>query len=252
MEGEHLQSPHDRLFKQTFGRVESAAAFFKAYLPAELAAAIDWQTLTPAVGSFVDETLRHQESDLLFSVQLYGRVLQLYCLFEHQSTVNRQMPFRLLKYMVRIWEQSVSGGVGTEGGLAPILPVVLYHGRQGWERSRHFTDMLALPPGLEALRRYQPTFEHLLVDLGASGLEEVRGDMIARMTLLIMRAAGRQEGREKGRQEGLDEGALIGRIQAMEDLLGLPVTAVSELGQSSRCQLESLLEALKGRLPGRS
>ena len=67
MEGEHLQSHHDRLFKQTFGRVESAAAFFEAYLPAELAAAIDWQTLTPAAGSFVDETLRHQESDLLFS-----------------------------------------------------------------------------------------------------------------------------------------------------------------------------------------
>jgi len=101
MEGEHLQSPHDRLFKQTFGRVESAAAFFQGYLPAELAAAIDWETLTPAPGSFVDETLRHQESDLLFSARLRGRMLQIYCLFEHQSTVNRQMPFRLLKYKLR-------------------------------------------------------------------------------------------------------------------------------------------------------
>ena len=57
---------------------------------------------------------------------------------------------------------------------------------------------------------------------------------------------------EKGRQEGLDQGALIGRIQAMEDLLGLPVTAVSDLGQRSRSQLESLLETLKARLPGLS
>ena len=55
---------------------------------------------------------------------------------------------------------------------------------------------------------------------------------------------------EKGRQEGLDQGALIGRIQAMEDLLGLPVTAVSDLGQRSRSQARVSPGNAQGPAPG--
>jgi predicted transposase/invertase (TIGR01784 family) len=88
VEGEPLQSPHDKLFKQAFGRTQSAAAFFKSYLPRSLVEAIEWETLALVPGSFVDEVLRHQESDLLYSVRLREQPLLIYCLFEHQSKVE--------------------------------------------------------------------------------------------------------------------------------------------------------------------
>jgi hypothetical protein len=59
VEPDDLASPHDRLFKQAFGRKESAAAFFQAYLPSEVTRLIQWETLQLAPGSFIDEALRH-------------------------------------------------------------------------------------------------------------------------------------------------------------------------------------------------
>jgi predicted transposase YdaD len=192
VEGESLQSPHDKLFKQAFGRTQSAATFFRSYLPASLVEAIEWDTLALAPGSFVDEALRHQESDLLYTVRWRGRSLFLYCLFEHQSKVEWWICLRLLKYMVLIWERQARGLAGG-AQLAPIVPMVLYQGRAAWTPSRRFEDLLAMPPAVAELAQLQPRFEHLLVDLSVLGLEEIQGDMVVRMALQMMRAAGRGE-----------------------------------------------------------
>lgn len=60
-------SPHDRFFKETFSRLETAASFFQEHLPPPLAAALDWSTLQLEPGSFVDEQLGGQCSDLLYT-----------------------------------------------------------------------------------------------------------------------------------------------------------------------------------------
>ena len=132
-----VHAPHDKFFKETFSRPEVAREFFQTYLPSRLAAALDWRTLRVEPGTFVDERLTARHSDLLYSVQVAGQPVLLYCLFEHQSTVDPDLPFRLLVYMVRIWEQwRKQAGPGVK---APaILPLVLYQGVQAWSVSRRF------------------------------------------------------------------------------------------------------------------
>ena len=63
------KTPHDALFKSVFQQPENAAAELQHVLPPEHVAAIDWSTLKLEPGSYVDEALADQHSDLLFSAR---------------------------------------------------------------------------------------------------------------------------------------------------------------------------------------
>ena len=58
-------TPHDAVFKAVFEQPEHAAAELQHVLSADLVAAIDWSSLALEPGSFVDEELADQHSDLV-------------------------------------------------------------------------------------------------------------------------------------------------------------------------------------------
>ncbi|MBL4849656.1 MAG: Rpn family recombination-promoting nuclease/putative transposase [Planctomycetes bacterium] len=77
----------------------------RAVLPAELAQAFEGVEITRAPGEFIEEALRDRSSDVLYRAMLGEEETLIYVLFEHQSTVDRLMAFRVLRYMVQIWSQ---------------------------------------------------------------------------------------------------------------------------------------------------
>ncbi|HUM70037.1 MAG TPA: Rpn family recombination-promoting nuclease/putative transposase, partial [Chloroflexota bacterium] len=176
-----LRNPHDRFFKETFSRIEVARDFFANYLPEEVTAVLDLDTLELQPGSFIDPELQEQFADLLYRVELVdGRVAYLYLLLEHKSHPDPLTPFQALRYEMRIWERDVRAGEG----LRPIVPVVVYHGQEKW---RVATDFAGLFDGPEALRRYWPTFQYDLHDLSALSDEEVQGAAQLQIGLLILK-----------------------------------------------------------------
>lgn len=58
-------------------RKEVAASFFEQYLPAAITEHFHWPSLELEPTSFVDDSLKHQESDLLFNVKLSGHSASL-------------------------------------------------------------------------------------------------------------------------------------------------------------------------------
>jgi predicted transposase/invertase (TIGR01784 family) len=99
-------TPHDALFKAVLGDPEHARGVLRAVVPAAVAESIDWTTLAHCPGSFIDPELVGSHTDLLFSAAWCGgNDALLYLLFEHQSTSDGRMAFRLLRYLVRIWER---------------------------------------------------------------------------------------------------------------------------------------------------
>ena len=50
-----VQNPHDRFFRDSFGRLEIARSYLEEYLLAELRRLLDLDSLTPQEGSFIDE-----------------------------------------------------------------------------------------------------------------------------------------------------------------------------------------------------
>jgi hypothetical protein len=134
---------------------------------------------------------------LLFSARLLGgEPVLFYFLLEHQSSVDRWMALRMLRYVLRQLEhwrlQHPDSLV-----LPVVIPVVMYHGPEGaWTALRQVGELFYLPgEALEHLRALVPRFEYLLDDLTAEREEALRarpGPPLARLALLLLRS-GRSE-----------------------------------------------------------
>jgi predicted transposase YdaD len=188
-------NPHDGLFKATFSQVEHAAGELRAILPPALVARLDLSTLTLCPGSFVDEAFSWRHTDLLFTALLAGRPALVYLLFEHQSTVDPRMPFRMLQYEVRIWEAHLAKHPDTVK-LPVILPVVLHHGESGWRASVEFEELLDIEPELlVTIGAYVPRFRFMLDDLAATSDDAIRAramSALGRFVLWCLKHARRQ------------------------------------------------------------
>ena len=197
-----LYQPHDHLFRKVFSEATEAAGLLRPNLPEWLSSTLNWSTLTLLDRSYVDEELEASESDLLFEVQWQSGAgqagagaagskperLLLYVLFEHQSTPNRWMRFRLLEYCCRIWADALRAD-NKRAELPPIVPVVFYQGKRRWRHAREFAELFA-----EAVREWPwtPRFEHLLVDQSQAAVGDVRGGALGRVAQLALMAAARR------------------------------------------------------------
>ena len=157
-------TPHDGLFKRIFSDPVHAEGIFRANLPPELVAKLDFATLELQAGSFIDKKLDGRHTDLLFKIQLGGHPL-IFVLLEHQSTVDGLMSFRILVYIIRIWEAWIREH--PEATTLPlVIPVVISHAVTGWTATTQVADLIDLSPELrEILAPYIPTMRFVLDDL---------------------------------------------------------------------------------------
>lgn len=184
--------PHDAYFKRVFSEPAHAAALLRSHLPPDVSGAIALEKLALVPGSFTGTTLKQTHSDLLFRAPLTGGDdsspgVLVYLLLEHQTSVDRAMPLRLLGYMLAIWNQHESShGLP----LPPILPFVLHQGPHEWTVSPQFADIVSLP---DSIRRrfdaYLPRFQHLLLDLSQADPTAEEADGTMRSVLLLMKLA---------------------------------------------------------------
>ncbi|HEX8441659.1 Rpn family recombination-promoting nuclease/putative transposase [Archangium sp.] len=187
-----MSGPHDLFARYTFGHPERAAAELRAVLPAHVVSEVDWASLRREPGSVVDPELRETESDLLFTARLRtGHPLLLYVLLEHQSSVDRWMALRMLRYVVRQLERWRQEHPKSES-LPLIIPLVMYHGPEGaWTAPRRVEDLFELPgEESERWRALVPRFEYLLDDLTAEREEALStrsGPPLVRLAWLVLR-----------------------------------------------------------------
>lgn len=122
-----LHNPHDVIFKKFFSNVKVANKFIKAYITKELKEKCDFSTLKIEPGSFIDEDLRQQYSDILYSLKINGIKGYVYINVEHQSTPQELMPFRMLRYKLAIMKQHLDQG---HKKLPAVIPMLFYHGKR--------------------------------------------------------------------------------------------------------------------------
>jgi hypothetical protein len=124
---------HDALFRALLDDPRRAAILLREQLPAVLAARLTADAPRLLDGTYIDEHLRDTQSDRLYQVTLTGgKPALLYVLLEHKSAPDPGTPLQLLGYLARIWTRYAEGRAARLRRLPPILPLVLYHGRQPW------------------------------------------------------------------------------------------------------------------------
>lgn len=183
------QFPHDRLVKWIFSRPEAAAIQLRQALPPSLSSRIDWDSLVRRSDTLIDPQLGARYSDLLYEAKLGddAQPALLYVLIEHQSTPDRFMAWRLLRYMVRIWERFIREHHGSVERLPLIVPVVLSQAATGWNKPRCLSALLDIP---DDLRKHYPPPVELWFDvdeLGDSVLADARARDEAKALVQVAR-----------------------------------------------------------------
>ncbi|WP_416261222.1 Rpn family recombination-promoting nuclease/putative transposase [Gibbsiella quercinecans] len=173
-------TPHDLAFKQFLTHPDTARDFMQLHLPAELQAVCDFSTLKLESGSFVEENLRPYFSDILYSLKTTaGDDGYIHVLIEHQSSPDKHMAFRLLRYAVAAMQRHLDAG---HKQLPLVIPVLFYTGRRSpYPYSTRWLDEFTTPDLAESL--YNGSFP--LVDVTVIPDDEIMGHRsMAALTLL--------------------------------------------------------------------
>ena len=189
-----ITHPHDHFFHKVFKDRENSISLVKDYLPAEITRYMDLSGLKIENQRFVDRTLKTYESDLWLSVPLVkgfsektakGRKALIHVIAESQTQPDKTMPFRLLSYMCKIWEQELDAGKP----ISPIIPLVI--SQKSWPYSPSFTDMMDLDPQLQQiLSPWLPSFQHLLIELAK--MDDFPGRLNVQMAFSLLKFGQRQ------------------------------------------------------------
>ncbi len=188
-----MDQAHDIVFKTVFEDPACAREHFERVLSAEARRLLDLTTLELVPGSFVDEAFKARHTDLLFKATARDgseREAFVYLLFEHQSTVQSLMVFRLYCYMGNIWRRHTETRKPALP-LPPIVSLVLYNGARRWRAARTFHELVE---PLGTLGPRIPQFEMVLTDLGACSDELLGVGTSAGRARLMLRSGPRVRG----------------------------------------------------------
>jgi len=120
-------TPHDAVFKTFLSRVETARDFIEIHLPPALIRICKLDTLHLESGSFIEDSLRPYYSDVLYSLETTCGRGYVHILIEHQSSPDKHMAFRLMRYAVAAMHQHLEAGHKT---LPLVIPILFYQGRR--------------------------------------------------------------------------------------------------------------------------
>lgn len=171
--------PHDAIFRQFLAQPEIARDFIETHLPVALRELCDLNTLKLESGSFVEDDLRQYFSDVLYSLKTVAGDGYIHVLIEHQSTPDKHMAFRLLRYAVAAMQRHLEAG---NPKLPLVIPILFYAGKRSpYPYSTNWLQEFSDPQ--RAGKLYSSDFP--LVDVTVIPDEEIAGHRsMAALTLL--------------------------------------------------------------------
>ncbi|ECL5981365.1 Rpn family recombination-promoting nuclease/putative transposase [Salmonella enterica] len=172
-------TPHDATFRQFLTQPDIARDFMEIHLPANLRAVCDLSTLKLESGSFVEDDLRQYFSDVLYSLKTTAGDGYVHVLIEHQSSPDKHMAFRLIRYAVAAMQRHLEAG---HKKLPLVIPVLFYTGKRSpYPYSPRWLDEFDAPA--LAGKLYSSAFP--LVDVTVIPDDEIAGHRsMAALTLL--------------------------------------------------------------------
>jgi predicted transposase/invertase (TIGR01784 family) len=134
-----ILTPHDRLFQASLTHPETAKDFFNKHLPQEVINTIKFDIFKLCQKTFIGRRFKKYEADVIYQTEIDGKPIYLYLLIEAQSTIDSQMPFRLLCYMLEIMRYHVEK-LGFKD-LPLVYPSVFYTGKQQYTGPREIIEL---------------------------------------------------------------------------------------------------------------
>ena len=169
-------SKHDKLFKIILSNKQEAAKFMNKVL--KINYKIMAEKLELYNKEYITTKFEKMESDIVYKIAEKN----VYIIIEHQSTVDRLMPYRIFQYTAELLREVIEKDkVKNINYLQPrIIAIVLYTGNRKWNIQN--IDDLQAP--LEGYKKIKPPY--ILVDINKfSKRELLEDDLMITKAMLI-------------------------------------------------------------------
>ena len=124
-----ITKKHDPLARKFLSDISVAKEFLSIHLAPELLAKCDLDTLQIESGSYIESDLAVHYSDIVYRLELKENKCSafIFNLIEHQSSPDKMMPLRILRYQLAIIQKYIEDNEGTEQ-LPIVAALVFYNG----------------------------------------------------------------------------------------------------------------------------
>lgn len=157
-----VDKKHDKTFKNILSDIKEMSKFLSQYLNLE----VNEEDLEKYKNSFITSTYKSKESYMIYK----QKDKEIYYLIEHQSTVDKEMPNRILGYSEALIEEIHRGNSLKKEENPIIVPIVIYTGFQEWTVKTNFSNT---QKGEAKYKKYLISFEYELIDISKYNKEEL-------------------------------------------------------------------------------
>ncbi len=164
-----IASIHDKFLRAILSDKEIAVSYFRHCLPRHIAGLLDLSTLTQLPDSYISKELRETISDIVYTCRAKGssKELKISLLLEHKSKPEKFTPVQLGSYLFSGHLKQIA----QDRKLSPIIPILLYHGRERWR----YRTLVTLYKNLDdELRPFIPEYDYIYQDLGEIPDEDIQ------------------------------------------------------------------------------
>ena len=145
MSEQKIHQEHDKGYKHLLQSKRAFMDLLKSFVKKEWVELVCEDDLVRVDKSFILQDFSGKEADIVYRSNINGQEIIFYVLLELQSTVDHQMPWRLLLYMGEIWRGVLKDAPTAEieskdFRLPAIIPLVLYNGKSPWTAVMSFKE----------------------------------------------------------------------------------------------------------------
>ena len=157
-----IDKKHDKIFKSILSDVKEMQRFLKDFLEME----VNVENLEKYKNSFITSNYKNKESDIIYK----QKDKQIYYLIEHQSSLDLNMPMRILNYCVELMRE-VQKDYNKQKNMNPVIvPIVIYTGTKNWKIPINFSDTQKVEG---KYKEYTINLKYKLIDLNKYNKEEL-------------------------------------------------------------------------------
>lgn len=180
-----VNKPHDKIFKLVLAEKKQAIELINKVL--NLSPKLTEEEIERYSTEHIDYLLRESVSDFVYKM----KQMDIFFLLEHQSTIDYNMPKRILEYEVEIIKEAVKGRKFTKNNhrLPTVIPIVIYTGSQKWKVEKYIQECQVLLQGAQKIK----LGEYYVIDVNDYSNEELENDELFLSKVLLLEKLKREE-----------------------------------------------------------
>ena len=133
-----MANQHDTRYKKLFKNPLLVEELLTSFVDEDFIKDLDFSTLKKLDKSFVSDAFRNKESDMIYQVKFKDDLIYIFLLLEFQSSVDKKMSLRMLRYICEFYEE-----LEFKGEKFPAMfPVLLYNGDSKWTAETNIKNII--------------------------------------------------------------------------------------------------------------